>query len=290
MSVRKSGNTYVKTDATNPTSTELEALSLDWLAEGMSSGGAHVVPVVEVERGSLSTRAVLGTRCTEEAAFQFGRALALTHARGADFFGQAPTGWEGDGCMGMATMTYLSEADAQDTWGNFFAEERILPHLALAVDNGAIRGSDIRVVEQLCERLRDGDFDSPQPALVKNTAARIHGDLWSGNVIWSRTADIDWAPGSAGKGTSEAELPDTVGVLIDPAAHGGHAEKDLADLGVFGQSYWDKIYEGYNAESKLESGWQERIGLHQLHILIIHAELFGGSYGDQTVSVCKKYL
>lgn len=291
MSVRKSGNTYIKTDNANPTSTELEALSLDWLAEAMPSGGAHVVPVLEVDRGSLSTRAVQGTGVTEEAALQFGRALALTHAAGSDFFGQAPTGWdEGDGWMGMANLPYLTEADAHDTWGNFFAEERILAHLPAAVDNGAIRGSDISVVEQLCERLRDGDFDSPQPALVKTTASRIHGDLWSGNVIWSRTDDIDWAPENAGKGTSEGPLPDTVGVLIDPAANGGHAEKDLADLGVFGQPYWDKIYDGYNAESPLESGWQERIGIHQLHILIVHAELFGGSYGDQTVSVCKKYL
>lgn len=290
MSVSRSGNVYTKTDHQNPEATQLEALELQWLADAMPNGGAHVVPVVKVSKGSLSTRAVSSSRVTSEAAEQFGRALALTHAAGADWFGQAPTGWDGDGWMGMAPMSYISEDAAYESWGDFFAHERILPHLPPAVDNGAIDSWGIKIVEQLCERLRDGDFDSPQPALVQTQAARIHGDLWSGNVIWSPTADIDWAPEKAGLGTKTGALPETVGVLIDPAANGGHAEKDLADLSVFGQPYLDRIYAGYNAESKLEGGWRERIGLHQMHILMVHAHLFGGSYGSQTVSVARKYV
>ncbi|MDO5050097.1 MAG: fructosamine kinase family protein [Actinomycetaceae bacterium] len=290
MGVEKSGDVYIKTDSVNPTNTELEALSLEWLASGMQSGGAHVVPVVDVERGSISTRAVLSTRCTSDAAFQFGRALAWTHAEGSDFFGQAPTGWEGDGWMGRSELTYVDRPGVHDGWGDFYAQERILPHLPIAVDNGAIDKSGMQVVERLCERLRDRDFDTPQPALVRDVASRIHGDLWTGNVIWTRTSELDWAPEEAGFGSSEEELPEVVGVLIDPAAHGGHAEKDLADLGVFGQPHWEQIYAGYNEESPLESGWQERIGLHQLHILMVHANLFGGSYGYEAVLTAKKYI
>ncbi|MDO5035200.1 MAG: fructosamine kinase family protein [Actinomycetaceae bacterium] len=289
MSARRSGNVFVKTDSANPTSVELEALGLQWLAEGMGAGGAHVVPVEGVKRGELSTRAVQGVPVSEEAAFQFGRALALTHATGAEFHGQAPGPWEGDGWMGAARLIFAREGE-HDSWGEFFAEERILPHLPAAVDSGAIPRGGVRVVERVCERLRDGDFDAPQPELVEAPASRIHGDLWSGNVIWARASELDWAPPRAGFGTSEEELPEVVGVLIDPAASGGHAEKDLADLGVFGQRYLEEIYAGYEAESKLEPGWQERISLHQLHILMVHAELFGGHYGNEVVLASKKYV
>lgn len=289
MSVRRKNDVFVKTDAANPKAPELEALGLRWLAEGMDAGGAHVVPVVSAKSGEISTRALQSASVTKDAALQFGRALALTHAMGARFHGQAPDGWEGNGWMGKAQLTFPAEG-AHDTWGEFFAEERILPHLPKSVDSGTIERGGMRVVEQVCERLRDGDFDAPQPALVKTTASRIHGDLWSGNVMWSRADSIDWAPERAGRGSSSIPLPDVVGVLIDPAACGGHAEKDLADLGVFGQPYLDRIYRGYEAESKLEPGWQERIGLHQLHILMVHAELFGGYYGNEVVSICKKYV
>lgn len=289
MSVRRDNDVFVKTDSANPDAPQLEALGLQWLGEAMEFGGAHVVPVVSVKDGEISTRAAQSGPVTQEAAFQFGRALALTHAQGADYYGQAPLGWEGRGWMGMANLSF-TRPGKYSAWGDFFAQERILPHLPAAINNGTIPRGYMRVVDQVCERLRDGDFDAPEPALVKTPASRIHGDLWSGNVLWSRSDLLDWAPANAGLGTTHQDLPGTVGVLIDPAACGGHAEKDLADLSVFGQPYLGDIYAGYEAESKLEAGWQERIGLHQLHILIIHAELFGGSYGDQVIATCKRYV
>ncbi|MDO5720607.1 MAG: fructosamine kinase family protein [Actinomycetaceae bacterium] len=286
MAIERCGNTYRKTDSTQPSGVELEGLALQWLAEPMARGGAHVVPVLEVETGALVTRAIASGRCTPSSAEQFGRALAYTHAAGADYFGCAPKGWESDGWMGRAPMTYTSPNALP--WGAFFAEYRLLPNLAPCVDRGSISPSGARTIERVCERLRDGDFDSSQPARVDSRASRIHGDLWTGNVLWTPSADIDWAPQNAGCG-SLTVLPETVGVLIDPAAQGGHAETDLATLGVFGQAHLDRIYAGYNAESPLDSGWRARIGLHQLYILIIHALLFGGSYGAETVSVARSY-
>lgn len=286
MAIERSGNTYRKTDSTQPSGVELEGLALQWLAEPMADGGAHVVPVLEVETGTLVTRAIASGRCTPASAEQFGRALAYTHAAGADYFGCAPNGWDSDGWMGLAPMTYTSPNTLP--WGTFFAEYRLLPNLAPCVDRGSISPSGARTIERVCERLRDGDFDSSQPARVGSRASRIHGDLWTGNVLWSPATDIDWAPRSAGCGSLN-ELPETVGVLIDPAAQGGHAETDLATLGVFGQAHLDRIYAGYNAESPLDSEWRARIGLHQLYILIIHALLFGGGYGVETVSVAQAY-
>ena len=83
--------------------------------------------------------------------------------------------------------------------------------------------------------------------------------------------------------------PDVVGVLIDPAAQGGHAETDLAELGVFSQPHLDQVYAGYEEVSALAAGWRERVGAHQLHMLIIHAALFGGGYGAQTVATARRY-
>lgn len=286
MAIERRGDTYRKTDSSTPSGVELEGLALQWLAEPMSDGGAHVAPVVEARPGVLVTRAIASGRCTPASAEQFGRALAYTHAAGADYFGCAPTGWNHDGWMGRAHMSYTRHTD--QAWGAFYAEERLLPNLRDCVDRGNISPSGALTIERVCERLRDGDFDSRQPALVQSRASRIHGDLWTGNVLWSPVADIDWAPRRAGCG-SLTELPETVGVLIDPAAQGGHAETDLATLGVFGQAHLDRIYAGYHAESPLDSDWRTRIDLHQLYILIIHALLFGGGYGAETVSVARAY-
>ena len=95
------------------------------------------------------------------------------------------------------------------------------------------------------------------------------------------------APGAPAGG--ERRAPDVVGVLIDPLAQGAHAETDLAALSVFGQRHLDRIYAGYDEVSPLAAGWRERVGLHQLHMLIIHAFLFGGSYGAETASVARRY-
>ena len=77
--------------------------------------------------------------------------------------------------------------------------------------------------------------------------------------------------------------------VIDPLAQGAHAETDLAALSVFGQRHLDRIYAGYDEVSPLAAGWRERVGLHQLHMLIIHAFLFGASYGAETASVARRY-
>ena len=283
-----------------PGATGLEALGLTWLAEPMADGGAHVVPVTAGPGWIDEPRLAAGT-VTASAAEAFGRALAVTHAAGAPVFGAAPPGWDGRTQMGRSNERIRPcerEPDgvAPRRWGEFFADDRLVPYLEPCLDRGSLTSRHASVIERVCERLRDGDFDADQPALVRRAArergdrvavARTHGDLWTGNVMWVPERTIDWAPPRAGRG--RGGVPDVVGVLIDPLAQGAHAETDLAALGVFGQRHLERIVAGYHEVSPLADGWRERVGLHQLHMLIIHAFLFGGSYGAETASVARRY-
>jgi fructosamine-3-kinase len=113
----------------------------------------------------------------------------------------------------------------------------------------------------VARRLEAGEFDDDR------SPARLHGDLWSGNVLWT--------PEGA--------------VLIDPAAHGGHAETDLAMLALFGAPHLERTVNAYDEEAPLTDGWRERIPLHQLHPVLLHAVLFGGGYVAQAAAVAGRY-
>ena len=96
--------------------------------------------------------------------------------------------------------------------------------------------------------------------------ARLHGDLWSGNVVWS----------------------DEHGTLIDPAAHGGHRETDLAMLALFGLPHLQRLVDAYQEQTPLADGWEERQPLHQLFPLLVHAALFGGHYGERAGDAARR--
>jgi fructosamine-3-kinase len=131
-----------------------------------------------------------------------------------------------------------------------------------AAASGSLPPSGLAVIGALAGRLADGEFDDEAPP------ARLHGDLWAGNVLFSGDS----------------------ATLIDPAAHGGHRITDLAMLALFGLPYLEEVFGAYEASSRrLPSGWRDLIGLHQLHPLLVHAVLFGGGYGDRAVSVARGY-
>ncbi|MDC4232340.1 fructosamine kinase family protein [Actinomyces sp. B33] len=254
-----------KTDPT-PSRISHEAHGLAWLADS-GPGAARVVPVLD--RGPTWIDEPLLTRAspTPRAAEDFGRALARTHAAGATHLGAPPPGHHGDGWMGDAPLTLPPSPDrASASWGEFYATERIAPYL----DCGAFAPDEARAIDRLCDRLCAGGLDHDQPGLVAAhgaLAARTHGDLWSGNVMWT---------------------PDGT-VLIDPAAQGGHAEEDLAALAVFGCPHLERIIAAYDEASPLADGWRERTGLHQLHILIVHCALFGRAYAADLLAVVRRF-
>lgn len=231
----------------------------------LASAGAAVAELAWVKDTSLATRAIGQAPPTAEHAHEFGAMLARLHDHGHDrVFGQAPPDFDLDehewGTMGNELLSLVTSGER--TWGEFYADDRILPYVKPARDNGAISQAGVNSIESLCEKLRDGVFDTGDRPSI------LHGDLWSGNVLWAPRG----------------------GVLIDPASHAGHRESDLAQLTVFGVPHWEEIVSGYESVHELADGWRERHGLHQLHILIIHASLFGGSYGAQTVSTASRYL
>lgn len=253
-----------------------EVAGLTELGAAAADGGAAVAQLASWETTQLQTAVIDSGSPTASAACEFGSRLALTHAwcpAGRRIFGQAPAGFGADcsytGYMGRADLPLVPPDSAPLSFGEFYANYRLLPYLPAAQDNGAIGPAGAAVITQLAQRLCDGVFDSPQPELVTTDAALLHGDLWAGNLLWPRG------------GTP---------TLIDPACHGGHAESDLAQLYVFHSPFTAEVYAGYNEVSPLADGWEERIHLHQLHILLVHAALFGGGYGRQTVAIARQYL
>ena len=282
--------------------TAAEAAGLADLARAARAGGAPVVRLLRATATSLDTARLSSATASPAAAEEFGRRLAATHAfcpEGSRGFGQAPAGLvnaggaASDGVMGAAALPLVGPGLSR-RFGEFYAQDRLLPYLADARRNGSIGSEGTAVLERLTERLNDGEFDAPQPASVQTDAALLHGDLWAGNVMWASRESAETA--AEGLSPSEAAAnarnrrDDVVGVLIDPACHGGHAESDLAQLTVFGAPFVDRIYSAYNEVSPLADGWRERVGLHRLHILIVHAALFGGGYGRQTVDEARRYI
>ena len=65
--------------------------------------------------------------------------------------------------------------------------------------------------------------------------------------------------------------------LVDPAAFGGHREYDLAMMLLFG-GFGRECFEAYEEVRPLAAGWEERVPLHQLGPLVVHAVKFGGGY------------
>jgi fructosamine-3-kinase len=226
--------------------------------------------VLHAEPTLLRLERIEQIRPTRDAARRLGASLARTHAAGADWLGCPPAGWPGGATIGRSRQPYVLESgDAPATWGAFYAEHRIAVFARRLRDSGQLGAGDAATYDRLCDRLRAGDFDAPQPALVTGLAARVHGDLWAGNVLWDRGP--------------------TGAVLIDPLARGDHAESDLGMLALFGLSHLDDVYAGYDEISTLADGWRERLALHALSPLMFHALLFGGGYGAEALSVVRHY-
>ncbi|WP_157573695.1 fructosamine kinase family protein [Nocardia jejuensis] len=213
-----------------------EAAGLRWLADGHES---LVAPVLAVDERMLVLPWLVQSSPTADAADRFGRELAALHAHTPGSYG-AP--WPG-----YIAELPLDNSSSTGEWGRWYAERRLAPYLATAAP---VLGADgVRLIERVIDRI--GDLAGPG-----EPPARIHGDLWSGNVLW--TGDR--------------------AVLVDPAAHGGHRETDLAMLALFGVPFLDRILGSYRELVPPASGWRQRIPLHQLHPLLVHVVLFGGSY------------
>jgi fructosamine-3-kinase len=228
-----------------------EASGLRWLAE------PGAVPVPNVLAGDdlcLVTEWREPGRPSQAAARAFGRELSALHQAGPSRFG-AP--WAGR----IAGLPLPNEASDGDQWPGWYAARRVLPYVRIGRDAGFLSAADVALLESAAGKAA-AVAGPPEPP------ARIHGDCWSGNVLWS--GDRGW--------------------LIDPAAHGGHRETDLAMLALFGAPYLDQILASYHEATPLADGWQDRVSLHQLHPLLVHVCLFGSSYREAAVGAARQIL
>ncbi|MCW2898386.1 MAG: fructosamine kinase [Streptosporangiaceae bacterium] len=233
---------FVKASAGREGLFAAEAAGLRWLGEPAgdhAAGGSGLVPpVLAVDARTLVLPWLDSGPPTPAAAERFGRELAALHLSGAPAYGAE---WPG-----FIARLPLDNTRG-DSWPDWYAERRIEPFLRLAA--GHLEVADVRLVEQVIARIRELAGPAEPPS-------RVHGDLWSGNVLWS-----------GGRAR-----------LTDPAAHGGHRETDLAMLELFGAPELDRIIAAYDEVAPLAEGRRTRVALHQLHPLLVHVALFGGSY------------
>ncbi len=226
-----------------------EAHGLSWLNQ---AGAVPLPEVITIQKEFLAVLWLPSASADVAAARRFGRELAELHAAGADAFG---TPWPGF----IASLPL--PGDRAEHWPSWYAQYRLLPYCRLGRDDGVLTAADATLIEAVTDRIGDLAGSAEPPS-------RIHGDCWSGNVLWS-----------GGRGW-----------LIDPAAQGGHRESDLAMLALFGAPYLEQILAAYQEVAPLASGWQARVPLHQLHPLLVHACLFGGSYRDAVVTAARAAL
>lgn len=237
-----------------------EAAGLEWLAV---PGGPPVPQVLGRGERSLALEWIEARPLDADGEEALGRGLAALHAAGASAFGAAPPGTPsaaGHVAPPLRIGSLLLSNEPTGSWAAFYAERRLLPLVEMAESRGALPWGVTTAVERVCERLEllGGPEEPP---------ARLHGDLWSGNVLG----------GADGRAW-----------LIDPAAHGGHRELDLAMLRLFGGPS-ARCFAAYEEAAPLADGHADRVELWQLMPLLVHAVLFGGGYGAAVARAVGRY-
>lgn len=228
---------------------EVEAEALAWLAE---------VPGVRVPTVVAATPGVLVMEWIEPGAPRpgsdedLGRQLARLHGTRVRGFG-----WHRDGFIGREPQR---NTPPRDDWCGFWIEHRIVPLTDRGVARGTLAPRARDLVDRLAGRLGELAGQSEAPA-------RVHGDLWSGNVHVDHRG-LPW--------------------LVDPAPYGGHREVDLAMLHLFGAP-GPAVVAAYDEMLPLAPGWRERLALWQLEPLLVHAVMFGGGYGGRALAVLDRF-
>ena len=240
---------FVKTHpAAPPHFFTTEAAGLQWLRDGIEPRGSLAVPEVLAASDDAPNHLVLEWIDEDRSARRddpsgeraFGTGLAHLHAAGAPCFGREDR--RTTGSRGLPN-------EPASSWVEFYATCRLLPLARLARDARALPSSAVDGLARVAGRLADlgGADEAP---------ARLHGDLWAGNRML----------GAGGRHW-----------LVDPAAHGGHREFDLAMMRLFG-GFGAECFGAYQDVAPLAPGWEARVPLHQLAPLVVHAIKFGGGY------------
>ncbi|MBX3286089.1 MAG: fructosamine kinase family protein [Actinobacteria bacterium] len=234
-----------------------EAAGLAWLREPGAVAIPEVLAVSDGDASGVPAHLVLewievGPR-RPGADAALGEALAALHGAAAPSFGRADR--RTTGSRGLPNEPCAS-------WPEFYATQRLAPLTRLAADADALPSSAIADLDRLADPDRLAAFEG-----ADEPPARLHGDLWAGNRL-------DGADGRTW--------------LVDPAAHGGHREFDLAMMALFG-GFDPSCFAAYRAVRPLAPGWADRVALHQIAPLVVHAIKFGGSYGPAASAAISRY-
>jgi len=246
---------FVKTAAdAAPQAFTREAEGLRWLAEPGALPVAKVLGVADAPAGPrfLALEWIERGSGSPDTDAQLGRGLAALHRAGAPVFGGGA-----DVVLGPLTLPNGPTA----SWPEFYATRRLEPLARMAADRNALPAGAHALLERLVARLEHLAGPAEPPA-------RLHGDLWSGNVLVA----ADGRPW-----------------LIDPAAYGGHREVDLAMLALFGGGRPD-VLAAYEEVAPLADGHEDRVALWQVMPLLAHAALFGGGWGSSAMAAIRRYV
>ena len=154
--------------------------------------------------------------------------------------------------FGFSRSSFIGSAAIQNTrnenWADFWWETRVLPFYKEVY---AEANSSIRQGMKWIERNREQLFPVETPVL-------LHGDLWSGNFIYSSSGQP---------------------YFVDPSIYFGHREMDISMMVLFG-GFGEELGV-YQEICPLEKGWQQRVFWNQLYPLMVHWIFFGGAYAMQ---------
>src|SRR6478672_5529079 len=219
-----------------------EARSLSWLREAAAVAVPQVLAVSDDPPNHLVLEWIEEGRARPGTERDLGLGLARLHRAGAPSFGREDR--RTTGSRGLPNEPCA-------TWAEFYATNRLLPLARLAREASALPSDAIAELERLAGNLERFDVEREPPS-------RLHGDLWAGNRLVDATGR-SW--------------------LVDPAAHGGHREFDLAMMRLF-RGFGDECFAAYAEAYPLAPGWEARVPLHQIAPLVVHAIKFGGHYVD----------
>lgn len=227
---------------------EAEARGLKLLTKANS---ALVIPkVLLTEKTFLVMSFVKEGSANSESSLQFGIQLARQHRFSSQSFGL-----DHDNFIGK-----LPQSNTQHlNWADFFVSERIAPQVKMGVDSGKLPQTMGAKIDQFAKNIFDL-FPEESPAL-------LHGDLWSGNYMFTEYGTVS---------------------IYDPAVYYGHREMDIAMARLFG-GFSSHFYEGYNSEYPLSDGHEKRVALCNLYPVLVHANLFGGSYCQKAEAIFSSY-
>lgn len=229
-----------------------EAKGLQWLAAAEAIRTPRVLGSSDDGPAYLALELLRPAKRVGDFEERLGRGLARLHDYGAPYFGL-----DHDNFIGPLPQ----HNDRVKDWASFYWQARLEPQLQRAVDRGVLDGGTTTEFAKLESVL-------PDRVGAEEPPARLHGDLWGGNL------HVD-----------DEGLP----CLIDPAVYGGHREIDLAMMRLFG-GFGPQVFAAYEEAMPLAPGADDRVALYQLYPLLVHVNLFGGAYAGAVRQALRSVL